>query len=221
MNEIIHGLELNRSLGDVSIKQKESKFNVVQVISGKDHQGNSVDFGYRSIFNNLIIHFKGSGNTLSIDRHCRLSGRFVFDGDDQKITIQSNTSFEGVHLLASEGAHIKIGADCMFSYGIEIRNSDSHGIYDLKTKKRINFPEDIQIGNHVWLGMGVSVLPGVRIADGCIVGMKSVVTKGLTQRNAVYAGIPAKKIRDDVVWSRYKGDEFPQEVIDRLEAYEN
>ena len=78
---------------------------------------------------------------------------------------------------------MKIGGGCMFSDGMGVRNSDSHGIYDMKTKRRINFSENIEIGNHVWLGMGVSVLPGVTIADGCIVGMKSVVTKPLRQRN--------------------------------------
>lgn len=221
MNEFMQGIDLGRSSGEVAIEQLESRFSNVQIISGEAHQRNTIDFGYRSIFNNLIVHFKGSGNQLVVGRHCRLAGRFVFDGDDQKIIIESNTSFEGVHLLASEGANIKIGADCMFSYGIEIRNSDSHGIYDMTTRRRINFSEDIEIGNHVWLGMGVSVLPGVAIADGCIVGMKSVVTKDLRQKNAVYAGIPARKIRENVVWSRYKGEDFPQDVVDRLESYEN
>ncbi len=221
MNEFMQGIDLGRSSGEVAIEQLESRFSNVQIISGEAHQRNTIDFGYRSIFNNLIVHFKGSGNQLVVGRHCRLAGRFVFDGDDQKIIIESNTSFEGVHLMASEGANIKIGADCMFSYGIEIRNSDSHGIYDMTTRRRINFSEDIEIGNHVWLGMGVSVLPGVAIADGCIVGMKSVVTKDLRQKNAVYAGIPARKIRENVVWSRYKGEDFPQDVVDRLESYEN
>ena len=221
MNESIHGIDLGRSSGEVAIDHLESRFSNVQIISAESHLRNTIDFGYRSIFNNLIVHFKGSGNRLVVGRHCRLAGRFVFDGDDQEIIIESNTSFEGVHLLASEGANMKIGADCMFSYGIEIRNSDSHGIYDMKTRRRINFSENIEIGNHVWLGMGVSVLPGVTIADGCIVGMKSVVTKPLRQRNSVYAGIPAKKIRENVVWSRYKGKDFPQDIVDRLESYEN
>lgn len=54
---------------------------------------------------------------------------------------------------------------------------------------------DIVIGNDVWIGTRVVVLQGVHIADGCIVGAGSVVTKSLTEPYGIYAGNPAKLIR--------------------------
>lgn len=54
---------------------------------------------------------------------------------------------------------------------------------------------DIVIGNDVWLGTRVVVLPGVHIADGCVVGAGSVVTKNLTEAYGIYAGNPARLIR--------------------------
>ncbi|WP_429140932.1 acyltransferase [Aeromonas veronii] len=53
----------------------------------------------------------------------------------------------------------------------------------------------IIIGNNVYIGTGVTILPGVSIGDNVIVGAASVVTKDL-EPNSVYAGIPAKKIKN-------------------------
>ena len=50
----------------------------------------------------------------------------------------------------------------------------------------------ITIGNDVWIGSGVSVLAGVRIGDGAVVGANSLVTHDI-EPYAIYAGTPAKK----------------------------
>lgn len=54
---------------------------------------------------------------------------------------------------------------------------------------------NIVIGNDVWFGTRTVVLPGVHVADGCVVGAGSVVTKGLREPYGIYAGNPAKLIR--------------------------
>lgn len=52
----------------------------------------------------------------------------------------------------------------------------------------------VYIGNNVWVGDDVIILPGVKIADGCIVGAGSVVTKS-TRPYSIVAGNPAREIR--------------------------
>ncbi|HEX4329626.1 MAG TPA: acyltransferase [Burkholderiales bacterium] len=52
----------------------------------------------------------------------------------------------------------------------------------------------IHIGNDVWLGTRVVVLPGVRIGDGAVVGANAVVTRDVPPR-AVVAGVPARVVR--------------------------
>lgn len=53
----------------------------------------------------------------------------------------------------------------------------------------------ITIGNGSWIGAGVIVLPGVTIGAGCIIGAGAVVTKD-TEPDSVYAGVPARKMRN-------------------------
>jgi acetyltransferase-like isoleucine patch superfamily enzyme len=62
-----------------------------------------------------------------------------------------------------------------------------------------------QVGHDVWMGAGATVLGGVRVGDGAIVGAGAVVTKDVPPY-AVVGGVPAKVIR-------YR---FPPEVIDLL-----
>lgn len=68
----------------------------------------------------------------------------------------------------------------------------------------------IIIGNDVWIGTRVIVLPGVRIGDKAVIGAGSVVTKSVPA-GAIVAGNPAHVIR-------YRGDRAspPLSVLDEL-----
>ncbi|WP_053367821.1 acyltransferase [Bacillus sp. FJAT-27245] len=62
-------------------------------------------------------------------------------------------------------------------------------------------PEDGTIAQSViiktgtWIGLNVTILPGVTIREGCIIGAGSVVVKD-TLPNGLYVGNPAKRIKD-------------------------
>jgi acetyltransferase-like isoleucine patch superfamily enzyme len=65
---------------------------------------------------------------------------------------------------------------------------------------RAEFPEldvvaPIRIGNNVFLGSGVTILPGVTIGDNVVVGAGAIVTRSIPS-NCVAAGVPAKPLRD-------------------------
>lgn len=53
----------------------------------------------------------------------------------------------------------------------------------------------IEIGNNVWLGAHVVILPGVRIGDGAVIGASSVVRTSVPE-GEVWAGVPAKFIKE-------------------------
>ena len=95
---------------------------------------------------------------------------------------------------------VSIGDDCMFGTNIQLRTSDAHTILDKNTKEVLNTGGSINIGNHVWLAKDVTVLKNVNISDGCIVGTGSIVTKSLNDKDSLYVGTPAKKVKSDVEW---------------------
>ena len=51
------------------------------------------------------------------------------------------------------------------------------------------------IGSDCWIGAHSIIKSGVHIADGCVIAMGSVVTKD-TQPYGIYAGVPAKRVKD-------------------------
>lgn len=113
--------------------------------------------------------------------------------------------FQGARLILGKDSYInsdckircrkeiRIGNKCAISHDFTIMDSDFH---------RINgkdLSEPVIIGNHVWIGTRVTVLKGITIGDGCIVAAGSVVTKDIPP-NCMAAGVPAKVLKEDVVW---------------------
>lgn len=53
---------------------------------------------------------------------------------------------------------------------------------------------EININQNSYIGANATILPGKRIAENVIIGAGAVLTKDITENNAIYAGVPAKKI---------------------------
>ncbi len=54
----------------------------------------------------------------------------------------------------------------------------------------------VTIGNHVWIGGGVIILPGVSIGDNVVIGAGSVVTKDIPSNTIAY-GNPCRVVREN------------------------
>lgn len=105
-----------------------------------------------------------------------------------------------VHITAMES--VKIGKNVLFASKIYISDC-SHGSYagDENDSNPIEIPIDrklfskpIVIEDNVWLGEFVSVLPGVTIGKGSIIGANSVVSKSIPS-NVIAVGSPAIPIK--------------------------
>lgn len=88
----------------------------------------------------------------------------------------------------------------MLSDHIDIRTTDNHSIIDRASGKRINYEEDVILHDKVWLCTGVKVLKGAELADGCIVGAGSVITRKHEHPNTVIVGNPGREIASGVDW---------------------
>ena len=86
-----------------------------------------------------------------------------------------------------------------------------------KGEDKLQYNKPIHLGNNVWLGAGVIVLPGVTIGDNSIVAAGSVVTHSVGS-NVIVAGTPAKVLRqitekDNQIYDGKKP--IPEEIIER------
>ena len=163
---------------------------------------NILYIGKNSLLRNCHISINGNNNVLYIGDDCVVnSTSIILDNEGAEIRIGNKTSIAKAQIVSLEPYNIEIGEDCMLSYDIEIRNTDSHKIYDKNTNKRINEGNGVSIGNHVWLGMRAIILKGVTIEDNSIVAGGSIVTKDV-KVNTIVSGNPAKQIKENVYWTR-------------------
>lgn len=67
--------------------------------------------------------------------------------------------------------------------------------HDMDPEKRGSMEfKPIHVGKNVWIGAHATILPGVNIGDGAIIGAGAVVNKDIPS-NAVAVGVPAKVIK--------------------------
>lgn len=153
-----------------------------------------------------------SGQILSLTPLYRLRN-FLYRkclGVGARCIILEHVSIRQLHYLKgtfSAGEDVIIQRGCVLDYsgGLEIGSgvAISEGCYILSHMHQIG-PEARRIGkaeprktvieNGAWLGAHVTVLGGVRIGAGAVIGAGSVVTKNV-EPNQIWAGNPAKFIR--------------------------
>ena len=147
----------------------------------------------------------------TITRANILVGEFsYYAGQDFEAHVTHHYDFNGDKLI--------IGKFCQIGAGVEfVMNGANHqlnaattypffifGGWDAETPPKENMPlkGDTIVGNDVWIGQNVTILPGVHIGDGAIIGLNSIVTRDIPAY-AVAAGNPARIIRkrfdDDMI----------------------
>ncbi len=88
---------------------------------------------------------------------------------------------------------IRIGAFCQIAPRVQILTA-THPMQAQPRRQGWESGAPVTIGDNVWLGAGVIVLPGVHIGDNTVVGAGSVVTHDLPA-NVVAMGTPARPVR--------------------------
>lgn len=69
-----------------------------------------------------------------------------------------------------------------------------HPLDPVVRNKGLEYGRPITIGDNVWIGAGVHVLPGVTIGNNCVIGCGSVVVRDIPA-NSVAVGNPCKAIK--------------------------
>ena len=101
--------------------------------------------------------------------------------------------FANFGLTILDEALVTIGDDCFVGPGVHIYTA-CHSTNPTERATRREWAEPVTIGDNVWLGGNVTILPGVTIGDNCTIGAGSVVTHDIPA-NSIAAGNPARVIK--------------------------
>lgn len=105
-----------------------------------------------------------------------------------RVSIGDGCSFSSYVILDGHDS-ITIGNDCMFALRVTVSTA-THDYHNTPMKS-VTLSRPVVIGNDVWFGVGATVLPGVTVGDGAVVGAHALVTKDVPPY-AIVVGVPAK-----------------------------
>ena len=123
--------------------------------------------------------------TMNVFAHTRITGRDLHIGRGTFVNHEC-------YLDAAKG-RIDIGADCHLGPQVMVLTA-THDVGPTGASREDRYTTTT-IGDRVWLGARAMVLPGVSIGDGCVVAAGAVVSADCLP-GGVYAGVPARRIRD-------------------------
>lgn len=163
---------------------------------------------------NLRLDYPVEGKTfLTVGEDCIVSGNFIFESTEGKITIGNHSYIGGGNFISRSA--ITIGDNVTIAWGGTVYDHNSHSLDYLERRKDIDTElhnlrqgkqlcddkdwsvvtaKPIVIKDDVWIGMNVTILKGVTIGRGAVVGACSVVTKDVPDWTVV-AGNPAKVVK--------------------------
>jgi len=111
------------------------------------------------------------------------------------VKINGTVKFYGVPRLNTEPWLISIGDNVHITKDVEFITHDGGTLIFRKDYPDLEITKPIVIGNNVYIGIKSIIMPGVTIGDNVVIGAGSIITKDIPS-NEVWAGVPAKKIKD-------------------------
>lgn len=131
------------------------------------------------------------GDRVFLHRGVKLSAC----GTEGKAEIKiGERSYIGDRTEIHAGKSVTIGNGVLIAWNCNITDRDYH-----KFESDSERVEPVVIGDHVWIGLGSTILKGVSIGEGAVIAAGSVVTRDVPKR-ALAAGNPAKVVKENVSW---------------------
>ena len=102
--------------------------------------------------------------------------------------------FANYNLIILDVAKVRIGNNVQIAPNVAIYTA-GHPVHPESRNSGYEYGIDITIGDNVWLGGNVCIMPGVKIGNNAVIGGGSVVTKDIPD-NVIAVGNPCRIIRE-------------------------
>jgi len=126
---------------------------------------------------------------FTIGQGTRIVGPVDIDGELEA----GEDVFIGKHLSIWGNGKVTIGERCDIAPGVTFLTG-THQIGDSTRRAGAGMTLDTVVGSGTWIGANSTILPGISIGKGCVIGAGAVVTKDVPD-HVLVAGVPAKIIR--------------------------
>jgi len=154
----------------LSVHAKISSSSIIEI-----KNGGKIQIGNSEILERVMI--QTYGGDITIGYFCSINASTIIYG----------------HGGTKIGSNVLIAGGCMLIPA----NHNFHDIDKPISKQGLTLGL-ISIDDDVWIGHGCTILSGVNIGKGSIIAAGSVVTKNV-EPFSIYAGVPAKKIKDRTI----------------------
>ena len=122
---------------------------------------------------------------------------FIIEGPfycDYGYNIEIGDNFyANVNFTILDGAKVRIGDNVFIAPNVGIYTA-GHPLDAERRNQGLEYALPVTIGDNVWIGAGVNILPGVSIGNGSVIGAGAVVLKDIPD-GVLAAGNPARIIR--------------------------
>jgi galactoside O-acetyltransferase len=142
---------------------------------------------------------------LRVGDRSLIGARVCYDRVGASVSIGERTFIGKSTIVTAE--RVTIGDDVLISWGVTIVDHDSHSLdWTLRANDMLDWAEGrkdwthipiapVLVGDKAFIGFGVSILKGVTIGEGAVVGARSIVTRDVAPWTLV-AGNPARFLKN-------------------------
>ena len=182
--------------------------NIKLDIIGKNHKIEIHEFTGEGT---LSIKLRGDGCHIVFDKNnmiekgtlCIIGNNYPNKTCEGSCYIGTGNKFRGnlnLFIPLQKDKSIHIGNDNLFAGGSEIVGCMEHVVFDKESGEILNKETGVEIGNHNWISRNVLFMNKSGICNDSVVGIRSIVTKKITESNVVIAGCPAKVRKSGIDW---------------------
>lgn len=129
----------------------------------------------------------------SVGKNCYIEPPFHGNWGGKNLFLGDNV-YANFNLTVVDDVEIIVGNNVLFAPNCTLTTAN-HPINPDLRRKGYQYAKKIVIGNNVWLGSNVVVLPGVTIGDNSVIAAGSIVSRDIPA-NVVAMGIPCRVVRE-------------------------